>query len=40
MYHECYLKEAYTDPMCMSAPGTTNPYVPWGSEDSAWHGHS
>ena len=40
MYHECYLKEAYTDPMCMSAPGTTNPYVPWGSQDSAWHGHS
>eukprot|EP01050_Picozoa_sp_SAG11_P005908 SAG11_NODE_435_length_9493_cov_21.529806_3_plen_674_part_00 len=35
MYHECYLKSEYEDASCM-----VNPYVPWGSEDSAWHGQS
>ena len=35
MYHECYLKTAYADPMCM-----VNPYVPWVSEDAQWHGQS
>jgi hypothetical protein len=35
MYHECYLKTAYDDPMCM-----VDPYVPWVSVDSQWHGES
>ena len=44
MYHECYLKTAYTDDntdanvdaaMCMA-----DPYVPWISEDPQWHGQS
>jgi len=35
MYHECYLKTSYDDPMCM-----VDPYVPWVSEDSQWHGES
>ena len=44
MYHECYMKYAYTDDntdaaidaaSCMAAP-----YVPWASEDAMWHGQS
>ena len=35
MYHECYLKTEYDDAQCM-----VNPYVPWASEDSQWHGQS
>ena len=44
MYHECYLKEAYTAEnvgdgvdaaMCMA-----NKYVNWASSDAVWHGQS
>ena len=35
MYHECYLKEAFEDPLCM-----VDPCVPWSSEDPQWHGES
>ena len=35
MYHECYLKTAYTEARCQA-----NPYVPWSSQDTQWHGQS
>eukprot|EP01046_Picozoa_sp_COSAG06_P061808 COSAG06_NODE_13704_length_1228_cov_2.681134_1_plen_44_part_10 len=39
MYHECYLKEGYTEERC-----TANPYTLWSEEDGAsdtqWHGQS
>ena len=35
MYHECYLKTAYEDALCM-----VDPYVNWASQDSTWHGQS
>jgi Cu/Zn superoxide dismutase len=35
MYHECYLKEGYTEERC-----TANPYTAWVSEDPQWHGQS
>jgi hypothetical protein len=35
MYHECYLKQEYTDELCM-----VDPYVTWASEDAQWHGQS
>ena len=35
MYHACYMKTSYDDESCM-----VDPYVPWGSEDSRWHGQS
>eukprot|EP01043_Picozoa_sp_COSAG02_P075251 COSAG02_NODE_15433_length_1172_cov_0.697111_1_plen_270_part_10 len=35
MYHECYLKTEYDDANCM-----VDPYVPWASQDTQWHGQS
>ena len=44
MYHECYLKEAYTDANTDAnvdaASCMADPYVPWSSEDAQWHGES
>ena len=35
MYHECYLKQGYTEARCQA-----NPYVPWSSQNAQWHGQS
>ena len=44
MYHECYLKYAYTDdntPADIDAARCmVDPYVPWASQDPQWHGQS
>eukprot|EP01050_Picozoa_sp_SAG11_P016374 SAG11_NODE_2229_length_3658_cov_3.278730_1_plen_292_part_00 len=44
MYHECYLKTAYTDDNTGAdvdaASCMADPYVTWASEDAQWHGES
>ena len=44
MYHECYLKEAYTDDNTDAnvdaASCMENKYVNWASSDAVWHGQS
>ena len=44
MYHECYLKEAYTDENTDAnvdaASCMANKYVNWASNDAVWHGQS